>query len=435
VDNGIPLDAFLTCRLRGYEARYRHSHYPLPFDVAPDQGHLAVIPNPDYLPAWQELREDPEGEETGKRLQALSEREELTRELEELDEEDAWLRARLFTIRDMQEALADEKGEAIATGRMSGPTTASRRARARRPPHMSFPWLPVLGYTAITVLTLVESYQVAQPMLDAIGVDTTRIASEWTTNPSGVLGGAGFALATSVGLFFLWYLLLRSAHALVRSLDSAAPSRIARQAVGLLFLVVSLLAGSFIMANLRHGMARDASELLGAKAGMGTSAFLFLTLLVPCAAAYLHHRIAQSAYWQRRSDILAAKYQWEQDEEERRVPEEALADRLRLILDRRVSIEHQRAQLRQRRSSLAKRAQAAHRKQLARLDKARSTAEAYARTLLSALEQDRYYFLRQAHRSQAWHLVPWDARGQSKAEPRCRVARALLTAARNGHMS
>ena len=435
VDADIPQDEYLIIRLRNYEARYRQSHYPLPFEVAIVHGKPKRITNSDYLPAWDQIRDDPTDEETTDRFQSQSEIEEITRDQQELDEEDAWLRNNLLTIREKQEELQDEEVDAIGTGRMPGPTTTSR-LKSRHRPRLPFPWMPVLGYPAIAAMTMVESYQMALPMLDSIGVDTTRLAGEWTGNPLGVLGGAGFALASSVGLFFLWFLLLRSAAALSRSVDSAAPGLIVRQAAGIFFLSLGLLAATCVIANLRHGMTHDVTGFMGASQGMGNSVFLFLTILVPFASAYLHHRIGQSACWQARREIIAGQQQWEREEEERLVPAESLADRMNLILRRRAWIEQQRTQLRNKRSGLVKRAQAAQEQRRARLEQARSSTVAYARTLHAALEQDRYYFHRAAHRSKALHLVPAEARGQSLAHPQSRhFVRALLTEARNGHVS
>jgi hypothetical protein len=433
VHSGVHLDTFLIRRLRYYEARHRHSHYPLLFEVAIVHGHPVRITNDSYDTAWEQLRDDPTDGGTSRRFQSLSEIEEITREQQELDEEDARLRANLLMIRESQEALQDEAVDAIGQGRMPGPTTAGRRGRCR--PRLPFPWMPVLDYTAITAMTIVESYQLVLPMLDSSGIDTTRLSSAWTDNPLGVVGGAGLALAASVGLFFLWSLVLRSAGALLRSVDSQAPALIVRQGAGLFFLCCGLLTGTFTISNLRHGMADGVTGFLGAP-GMGNSVFLFLTILVPFASACLHHRASQSACWQARSDTIAAQQQWEREEDERLVPHETLADRMSLIQQGRTWIEEQRTQLRTKRSRLADRAQADQQQREARLEQAHHSTEAYARTLLCALQQDRYYFLRQAHRSKALHLLSDEPQCHTQAGPAPRQSfRPLLTAGRNGHGS
>lgn len=434
VEADIPLDDYLIYKSREYEARYRKSRSPLPSTVAIMDGHLERIPNADYESAWEQIRDDLTEEETSELFPALSETGEITRDVQELDEEDAWLRGNQLTIRDQQEALADAHVDAIATGRMSGPTTTRRRGRGRRPFHTPFPWLIVPGFAAMSALLLVETYQLALPMLDAIGVDTSRLGSEWSLNPLGVFGGVSLALAASAGLFFLWYLIIRSACAFVRSVDSGPPLRIVRRGVGVFCLGVALLAGSLVIATLRHGMTTDGMAFNGSQQGMGTGVFLFLTLLVPFASAYVHYRTSQNAYWERRREIIAAHEDRVWDEEERRVPAETLADRMQLILQRRAVIEKARAQLRARRSVLARRAQALQSKRLARLQQAQRSTEAYARTLLKALEQDRYSYLCAAHRSHALHLVPAALRGQCPITPHPgSVIRALLTSARNGH--
>jgi len=294
--------------------------------------------------------------------------------------------------------------------------------------------MPVLDYIAIFAMTMVETYQLLLPMLDSIGIDTTRLASAWTDNPLGVLGGAGFALGASAGLFFLWNLVLRSACALVKSVDSAAPGLIVRHAAGLFFLCCGLLAGTLAISNLRHGMADGVTGFLGAP-GMGQGVFLFLTILVPFASACLHHRASQSACWQARCDTIAAQQQWDREEDERLVPHETLADQMSLIQQGRTWIEEQRTQLGTKRSRLADRAQADQQQREARLQQARDSTEAYARTLLSALVQDRYYFLRQAHRSKALHLLSDEPQHNTQAgpTPHRQSFRPLLTAGRNGH--
>jgi hypothetical protein len=406
----------------------------MPFEVVILDGHPVQVTNHAYDAAWEQLRDDLTDGGTNGRFQILSEIEEITRDLQERDDEDARLRDNLLTIREKQEALQDEVVDAIGTGRMPGPTTASRRGRCRRP-RLPFPWMPVLGVAAITGMTMVETYQLALPMLDSTGVDTTRLASEWTENPLGVVGGAGLALAASAGLFFMWYLILRSARAFLKSLDSGAPGLIVRQGAGLFFLSFALLLFSVVIANLRHDVIPAGPEFPGGS-GMGQSVFLFLTILVPFVSAYLHHRASQSACWQARFDTIAAQRQWEREEDERLVPAETLADRMNLIQQRRSWIEEQRTLQRSKRSLLADQAQAIQKQRAKRLQQARDSTDAYARTLLCALQQDRYYFLCHAQRSNALHLLSDEPQHNTQAgpaPPHRQSFRPLLTDSRNGH--
>ena len=261
-----------------------------------------------------------------------------------------------------------------------------------------------------------EGYQLALPFLDWIGVDTTNLPREWQRNPMGVISGAGFALSASVGLFFLWYLVLRSAALIAKTWQSADPGMTALRVGGIFALCCILLVGSYLLANMRHGMADDVSRLMEIQqgqqsgVGMGKSVFFFLTLLVPFAAAYLHHQMAQSVYWVRRRDIILKQEQWDLQEEERRLAEERLADRMDLRQQRRERLERQRTLLQNQRRALAEQARVAQRQRLERLKQARRSTEVYARSLLAALEQDRYYFLRAAHRCQAEHLLPEQVR-------------------------
>ena len=435
VHDGIPLAVYLLPIFRKHEARFRPTHhYPLPSEVVIEDGNIKVIKNPDYDHYWEQLRDDPNGDEASERFQTLSMIEEFTRLLQELDAEDAQLTRALLVIRELQEALENEELDGLGTGTLRGPTTTDRLKSCRLRPRLPFPWLPVLGYTAIAAMTIVELFQLAFPFLDSIGVDTTNLPAEWAKSPLTVLAGGAFSLPVTAGLIISWHVLLRRSVALARILDSAAPRVIVRQAAGIIALCCVLLIGSLLIAGLRHGMAPGVSEFSGVQQGMGNGAFLFLTLLVPFCAAFIHHEIAKSPYWQRRRDIVAEQEQFDRAEEAQRVPGETLADRQQLIQRRRDWIENQRALLRDKRNALFQRAQAAQQQRHSRLVEAQRSTKTYARTLIATLEEHRYSFIRAAYRCKALHLVPKEARDQSMApsQPRRFVAK-LLPVARNGH--
>jgi hypothetical protein len=290
-------------------------------------------------------------------------------------------------------------------------------------------------------MAIFEGYQLALPYLDSIGVDTTNLAREWVKNPMGIVSGAGFAVSSSVGLFLLWHIVLHHAGLISKRWQSAGPVMTALRVAGIVGLCGILLVGTYLLATMRHGMVGGVLGLLQAQqvqpagADMGQSVFFFLTLLVPFAAAYVHHQMGQSQYWMRRRDGMLKQEQWDLEEEQRFLAAERLADRRDLRQQNREGIEHQRTQLQNQRQALAERAQAAERQRLERLEQARHSTEVYARSLLAALEQDRHYFIRAANRCQAEHLVPAQARRHAQAQPPQPIVHSLLPAGRNGHES
>jgi hypothetical protein len=347
----------------------------------------------------------------------------------------------MLRVNDQMNSLDDEKDDAIRRGAVLGPTSRGRSSKERLRPRLPFPLILALVYLAIVCMALFEGYQLALPYYDTIGVDITNLSREWLRNPMGVVSGAGFALSATVGLFLLWHLVLRRSSSIAKNWDSAGPVMTALQVSGIFTLCCILLAVTFAFANMRHGTADAVIRLWSTQQGqpsaadIGQSVFLFLTLLVPFAAAYIHHQIGQSAYWIRRRDILQKQAQWDREEEERLLAHERLADRRNLRQQELEKLERKRTLLQNQLQALALRAQTAQRERLARLEQAQRSTEVYARSLLAALKQDRYYFIRVANRLKMQHLVPDQVQRPAKAQsqPPLPVDHALPPAGNNGH--
>jgi hypothetical protein len=431
----IHLDAYLIRQKRFYEALFRQTHYPLPSDVIIAHGEVTCIPNLASESLWGKLHDDPTSEDALARFQNDMERQQIAQDLDRHEAEDARLTHRFLVVDEEIEVHEAEEFAAIFRGVVRGKRTSARYAGYSRRPRLSFPWLPVLRYTVTAAMIVVEAFQLSLPFLDFLGVDTSNLPAEWTRNPLGVLGGAGFALTATAGLCSLWHLLISSAVAIARNWDTAGPGKTGLRLVGLLILSCGLVYGTFVIANMRHSLADYVSTYQGTQQGMGNSVFVFLTFLLPAASAYLLHKIGHSQYRERRADIHAARAQLDRDEDERLLAGERRADAMDLLRTKRAWIEEQRAQLRAKRLALAERAHNAERGRRERLKHARLATETFVRTLLAALEMDRYYFLRAAHRCQAMHLVPEKARGHSRSAPMPprQSIRAFLTAGRNGH--
>ena len=258
----ISKEDFLQWRKRIYEALYRRSHYPLPFDIVFEHGKVNQVSNSESEPFWERVLNDPTGEETGEPIMTTLESEEFARELEIVEEEIAQNNLRRPQAIEQVEALEDEKDDAIGKAAVLGSRTKKRPPKDRGRTRLPFPWIPVLAYIAIVCMIQFEGYQLALPFLDWIGVDTTNLPREWQRNPMGVISGAGFALSASVGLFFLWYLVLCSAALIAKTWQSADPVLIALRVGGIFALCCILLVGSYLLANMRHGMAGDVSRLM-----------------------------------------------------------------------------------------------------------------------------------------------------------------------------
>jgi hypothetical protein len=398
--DGMPLEAFLEWRKRIYEALYRRSHYPLPVDAVIEDGQVKEKTNSASEAFWLNARDDPTGEAMGMPILTELERAEIARKLEEIEAEIGRLNHEWHEVSGQVEALDNEKDDAIRKGEVRGFTTEGRSTGGRRRPRRPVPWGPALGYTAIGLMTVFEAYHLVQPFYDWLGVDSTNLSREWLRNPMGVLSGAGFALSASFSLCLLWYLALRNALSIVRTWESAGPVLTGLRAGGLITIGSFLFVGSYLLATMRHGMIGYIDMFHAAQQGqqsggdIGQSVFLFLTLVVPFAAAYIHHRIGQSAYWGRRDESILRQEQWDRHNEERVLAAERLADRRALPQQRREQLEQEHTQLQNQRQALAEQAQAAQRTHRERLEQARNATAVYARRLLAALQQDRYYYLR-----------------------------------------
>lgn len=440
VQAGVSLEDYLIHRLSRDQAQGRHSRFPQKFYVVIEQGMPIKIPNPDENRIWEQLRDDPTSEDAPERYKIQSQQQEIARKLEELDDQIFRLNHIGRQVSDQQEAVEAEQVERIGRGEMEGPTTKARRDRTRRRPWPPIPWGPVAGYLVLVLLILCEAYQFVLPLLDSMGVDTSDLSREWKKNPLGVLNGAGFALAASAGLFFLWHQLISLAVTLSRSWDLAAPLVLARRVAGIVLLSCGLLVGTILMANMRHGATIRSNDFQAvqhdqaAASDMGTGVFVFLTLIVPCTAAALNTAIGRSSYWQRRHEIASQQAEFDREEEARLVPAESVADCLALLQQQLDKIEQDRSRLQQERRALADQTTAVEQERIDKLEHARWCTLVYAKTLFSALQQDRYYFLRAAIRSKAFHLLPSAARvDQHEPKPPRQFVHPLLTDASNGH--
>jgi hypothetical protein len=453
VHDGTPLDAFLRYRLRVYEAKYRKSFHPLPFDIAIVGGAIVCVPNPEYKGYWEELQD--EGGEGGVQLYLSPiEQEETARVSGQIEADAQDVEARSRSLRERIDEHETREAEARSTGTEPGPRTL-QYVRPRCPKRPPIPWLLNLQYLSIVFLGLDEVFQLAWPILDRLGINTSRLEMEWQTAPLTIIGGVATAFMATTILLIAWNALVSYAAALSAGWEKSGPLRSGAKLAGLVVVSVLLLLFTLCIANLRHDTALYASGVQGAALGQSasntdTSLFFFLTLLMPAGAAYIHFQAGKSPYWQARADFRKQLALYDQAENQLQLPlakRDDVLDALRTTL---AKCEQEKAGLEARRQALKERLNAYRNQYLKRLKDERSAVETYARTLVSQLGTECYFYHRAANRSHATHLIPGEpvclspqspgdtptegdgAPSRNGKAPHYQIVRPLLPAPRQG---
>lgn len=406
----MALQDFLQWRLCCYQRCAPQQGHARPFEVAIVHGETVRIPAATPDP-WQQFLADPAGEEAFEAtlvrpIHFLNQAESQTvlRDLQQYEEESSRLTARLLEVRETLEAHAQAQQDEIATGMAPVAATLARAPRHRGRPRCPVPWGPWACTLTIAATVLVEAWQFALPYLNAIGVDVTNLAAEWHRNRLGVLAGSAFAGAASAGLFILWHGVLETAVASFRRVSAVPWWQTVCKGLFALALGGLLSATAFAIAAMRAGASQAASDVLAALQGQASAGpgsegvFILLTILVPFAAAYLQHKSSESPIWERRRRVREQQAQWDHAEHQARRVQERRAALLRLSEEERARLERQRDAVRHKLRTLAEHAQARERFVRERLDAERQFGVAYMQSLLAALEQDRYYFLKAAAR-------------------------------------
>jgi hypothetical protein len=144
---------------------------------------------------------------------------------------------------------------------------------------------------------------------------------------------------------------------------------------------------------------------------MGQVVFFLLTLLLPLAAAYIHHRISTSAIWDRRRKLSAERERWDREECLRQFAHDRLAEQKGLLQAKLNDIERRRDALRAKRRALEQRAQALAQQRLIDLERERRDGVRFATDLHATLVQTDYDYVQAALRRKKYHLLggqPWD---------------------------
>jgi hypothetical protein len=417
VRGGASARDYLAYRQAQYLSLAPQNRHPLPSIVTVhDEGRLLVEENPDAeRHPLARLLDDPAGvreadaadpfEAQVRWVRATREAraQQIARELEEREEETGRLTAHLLETTERLGDLEARAQEAIAAGAVAIPATAARTPEERGRPVLRFPWRLFGQGAAIVLFLLLEGYQLGVPYLDSIGVDTTRLGASLDL---GLATGLGFAAVAIASIFVLAEWALQLGRAALRGGDSCTV-RLASglAALGLAALVVAIAHG---IGQMRHGLA-DASQLFlaashGAFRAAGSSPastgggylFFLLTVAVPIAVLRIAESMRRAAAG--RQKIREAQRAWDADEERRKESRDRLGELVRRVQEARQGLEAERERAREKVRALNVEAQAAEQEIRNQVEAERRYAAAFAGSLVAALEQDRHYFLRHAHR-------------------------------------
>lgn len=370
--SGTPLDQYLHGRLARYGTQLPVPRSELPVRIEVVSGEIAALPwdvpapAPAAPGAWSAPLVSLEGPS-------------VLREVPELDARIASLELEGEAARRQVEELSRRLAEDVAAGRLCpAPRPEVTAEQLGRPPVRS--QRMQLGLLALALaLLLAEAWAIAVPALSAAGRYPLVLGGEIRPDTIEALLTCAFALGTAIGLLALALVSLRAAGAFAR-----AAGAVRRRAQGAALLAG--LAGAAAIAA--------AAALPAPRSGFPPPSHAILLLAVNAGAAFLLRR----AWRERagRSAEVAAVLAWD------RTRARALSERARRLdeLGRAEALvgelEARRRRARARLDELAERAAAAARL-LARAEETdRADRDRLARSLLGALERDRYEFVRQA---------------------------------------
>ncbi len=289
--------------------------------------------------------------------------------------------------------LLRDLDQAIASGAAAAPQVVEATPEQMgRPPVLSAGG--VIGiFVFSALLLLAQTWQFAVPYLSAIGIDTLRLGAELKRNPLGIVLGSVFALGAATSLFVFAHVALRRGLDLFRGEGTSRSKGWVAFAMGGSALLASITA--WLIGSLRPSSETAAQVFQGAVSPRTAQlAFFLLALIVPLAVAFLVY-LAEMIITKREAMLLAART-WDGERfrtlTERVRREELLerAERERVHLE----VERQAAQARLR--AINRRSVEARRGAEELAQSQRVGLRTLAASLVSALETDRYEFVRQA---------------------------------------
>lgn len=340
------------------------------------------------------------------RAQTEAKTQEVLQRYQQAEEEAARTTSELMETRERLSEDSESLHKDIAEGKAAVPATMSRSMGQREQPDRPHTRRSTIIILAILLLAGVEGWQLMLPYLNTIGVDTNNLDAEFGRQPYNILLGAAFAIGASASLFILAHLLFQIGTSIYRGEDPLF--RIGFKLMMGFCLAVLLCLAAFYVGLMRHDAGQAASALYSSLHGQegnnhSTKALILLTLIVPIAVAYLTHQVSQV----RTNAVPAGKAQgaWDNAHNEKLEVRERQEELLRLDQEQQNLLE---ARQRESWEKIYVLQEEAHVREMIirhQIENERRLNQAFITSLLAALEQDRYYFLQEAMRRKAFHLL------------------------------
>jgi hypothetical protein len=396
VRSGVRLEDFLRHRLATYAAQLHVPTSELPVVVGVEGGEPVVRTRP-VPPAYMgpTLRRD-----EARWLRALVDREGpvASREIRDAEADVDALDARIADHRRRADALAARLGEDLEAGLVAAPPRidASPEQAGRPPvPHAA----PVVALRALAgALLAAESWQLARPVLALSGHDAGALGAEAARDPVGLGLALAFALGAATSVFVLADAAVRRAAELVGGAEGSRRRR------WLAAIAASAAAAAIALATVGAGLAPDP-----APRAVLLSAIPFATALLLRAAAALAAVRAVS---------LEAALAWDRARVREAAERAQRTDALALARADVARLEAERGRAARRLRALQARAIAADRTAAEEADARARSLDRLSDALASALELDRYAFVRLASAGSRETLVrPARDRASDRFEP------------------
>jgi hypothetical protein len=386
---GIPLDDYLRSRLSRYLALLPVSPSRLPLDVRVDDGQLTVRSwSPDAGANAPSAPQDPAAWLAP--LEAVD-GPGVRQEVASLEVRLALLEGEVEAARRRRDELEQRLAAEVSAGLVAaGPSVDATAEQLGRPSIRSGAPRAALGLFALAALAA-EAWHVALPLLAGAGLDPGALGDELARRPAEVIFAGIFAAGVAAGLLALVSAALGDAAELARGAPDGRRAR--------------ALAASALFAGAAAAGVAAAIAALPVPGAPGLPAFARALLLVAVpASAAAALRAARREDDARVGEELAA-LAWDREraralgERARRLDEIAAATAAEAALAREADAARRRLR------ELGVRAGLAARRAARAAQAERTALSRLARSLVAALELDRYEYVRQASACGAAELV------------------------------